>query len=238
MPVHLFGQMADMDAIADIAGRHGIPVIEDAAQAIGAESHGRRAGSIGSMGCFSFFPSKNLGGFGDGGMVTTDREELAQRLRHLRVHGAKNKYFNEVVGGNFRLDALQAAVLRVKLKHLDRWTEGRQRNAQIYCRLFEGAGSVVAPVEPPNSRHIYNQFVLRCANRDGLLAHLKNEGIGAEVYYPVPLHMQTCFAELGYRKGDFPVSEQAAAECLAIPVYPELTEGMLKQVADTILEFY
>jgi dTDP-4-amino-4,6-dideoxygalactose transaminase len=171
-------------------------------------------------------------------MVTTDREELAQRLRHLRVHGAKNKYFNEVVGGNFRLDALQAAVLRVKLKHLDRWTEGRQRNAQIYCRLFEGAGSVVAPVEPPNSRHIYNQFVLRCANRDGLLAHLKNEGIGAEVYYPVPLHMQTCFAELGYRKGDFPVSEQAAAECLAIPVYPELTEGMLKQVADTILEFY
>ncbi len=241
LPVHLYGQMADMAAIMAIAARHDIPVIEDAAQAIGSEEEGRRAGSIGNLGCFSFFPSKNLGGFGDGGMVVTNDEALAQKMTLLRGHGAKPKYYHKVVGGNFRLDALQAAVLRVKLQHLDDWTAGRQANAAIYRQLFQelGLDEVVGlPVERPNVRHIYNQFIIRCPQRDELMAHLKEHQIGCEIYYPVPMHVQECFADLGYGQGDFPHSEAAAAETLAIPVYPELTATMQRTVVETIAAFY
>lgn len=233
IPVHLFGQMADMEAIDDIAQRHKLAVIEDAAQAIGAERHGRRAGSIGSMGCFSFFPSKNLGGFGDGGMVTTNDSGCADNLRRLRGHGSRTKYYNEVVGGNFRLDEIQAAVLRVKLKYLDRWTEGRQRNAALYRELL--GDRVVLPAELPESRHIYNQFVIRSSSRDDLMAHLKNEGVGTEIYYPLPLHLQPCFSQLGYSPGAFPASEAAARESLALPIYPELAAGDIRMVARAVL---
>jgi dTDP-4-amino-4,6-dideoxygalactose transaminase len=240
IPVHLFGQMADMDPIMDVAKRHNLIVIEDAAQAIGSEDKGRRAGSIGHMGCLSFFPSKNLGGFGDGGMVVTNDARLAEQLNLLRAHGAKPKYYHKVVGGNFRLDAIQAAVLRVKLKYLDSWTEGRQRNAAIYRRLFQEANvtAVTLPTELANVRHIYNQFVIRCPRRDALMAHLKKHQIGCEVYYPVPMHVQDCFADLGYKAGDFPLSEAAANESLAIPIYPELTETMLRTVVEAIANFY
>jgi four helix bundle protein len=260
MPVHLYGQMADMDPIMDIAQRHGLVVIEDAAQAIGSEYKGRRAGSIGHMGCFSFFPSKNLGGFGDGGMVTTNDAALAERIRLLRGHGAHPKYYHKLIGGNFRLDALQAAVLRVKLKYLDDWTAGRQRNAATYRRLFAEAGltidppscltagcharnkgdctlppgRVVLPVEAPDRRHIYNQFVIRVAQRDQVMAALKARQIGHEIYYPVPLHLQECFAYLGQRPGDLPASECAAAETLALPIYPELTDAMLAAVVEAV----
>jgi len=260
MPVHLYGQMADMDPIMDIAQRHGLVVIEDAAQAIGSEYKGRRAGSIGHMGCFSFFPSKNLGGFGDGGMVTTNDAALAERIRLLRGHGAHPKYYHKLIGGNFRLDALQAAVLRVKLKYLDDWTAGRQRNAATYRRLFAEAGltidppscltagcharnkgdctlppgRVVLPVEAPDRRHIYNQFVIRMAQRDRVMAALKARRIGHEIYYPVPLHLQECFAYLGQRPGDLPASECAAAETLALPIYPELTDAMLAAVVEAV----
>ncbi|WP_198136411.1 DegT/DnrJ/EryC1/StrS aminotransferase family protein [Roseiflexus sp. RS-1] len=260
MPVHLYGQMADMDPIMDIAQRHGLVVIEDAAQAIGSEYKGRRAGSIGHMGCFSFFPSKNLGGFGDGGMVTTNDAALAERIRLLRGHGAHPKYYHKLIGGNFRLDALQAAVLRVKLKYLDDWTAGRQRNAATYRRLFAEAGltidppscltagcharnkgdctlppgRVVLPVEAPDRRHIYNQFVIRMAQRDRVMAALKARQIGHEIYYPVPLHLQECFAYLGQRPGDLPASECAAAETLALPIYPELTDAMLAAVVEAV----
>lgn len=241
MPVHLYGQMADMDPIMAVAEQHHLPVIEDAAQAIGSEYKGRRAGAIGQMGCFSFFPSKNLGGFGDGGMVVTNDPALAEKLTLLRGHGAKPKYYHKVVGGNFRLDALQAAVLRVKLPHLDAWTAGRQRNAATYRRLFAEAGLdgvIGLPVEMPNVRHIYNQFVIRCPQRDELMAHLKRQEIGHEVYYPVPMHLQECFADLGYHQGDFPHSEAAANETLAIPIYPELTEAMQRTVVAQIAAFY
>lgn len=241
LPVHLYGQMADMQPILDVGLRHNIPVIEDAAQAIGAEYQGHRAGSLGMMGCFSFFPSKNLGGFGDGGMIVTDNAELADKLTLLRGHGARAKYYHKVVGGNFRLDALQAAVLRVKLQYLDRWTAGRQRNAAIYRRLFSefGLDEVIGlPVQRENTRHIYNQFVIRCPRRDALMAHLKAEQIGCEIYYPVPMHLQECFATLGYQRGDFPESEKAADATLAIPIYPELTEAMQRRVVKTIAAFY
>jgi dTDP-4-amino-4,6-dideoxygalactose transaminase len=241
IPVHLFGQMADMEGIMDVAKRHNLIVIEDAAQAIGSEDKGRRAGSIGHMGCFSFFPSKNLGGFGDGGMVVTNDAKLAEQLNLLRAHGAKPKYYHKVVGGNFRLDAMQAAILRIKLKYLDGWTEGRQRNAAMYRRLFQEAGLdkiVGLPVELPNTRHIYNQFVVRFPERDKLMEHLKKHQIGCEVYYPVPMHVQECFADLGYKAGDFPLSEAAANESLAIPIYPELTEAMLRSVVHAIGAFY
>lgn len=241
MPVHLYGQMADMDPIMAVADRHGLPVIEDAAQAIGSEYKGRRAGSIGHIGCFSFFPSKNLGGFGDGGMVVTNDSALAEQLTLLRGHGAKPKYYHKFVGGNFRLDALQAAVLRVKLPHLDDWTAGRQRNAAHYRQLFAEIGLtevIGLPVELPDVRHIYNQFVIRCNQRDGLMAHLKQHEIGSEIYYPVPMHLQECFADLGYHQGDFPESERAAKETLALPIYPELTEEMLRTVVDVIARFY
>ncbi len=248
IPVHLFGQMAEMDPIKDLASSRGITIIEDAAQAIGAEYHGRRAGSLGSMGTFSFFPSKNLGCFGDGGMVTTHDEGLARHLKILRNHGASPKYYHRFVGGNFRLDALQAAILRVKLRHLDGWTQARQRNAETYRLLFVDAGlassdgregyPIVLPHEAPARRHIYNQFVVRAADRDRLLEHLRSSGIGHEVYYPVSLHLQECFRGLGYREGDFPESERAARETVALPIFPELTRPMQEAVVSVIAAFY
>lgn len=243
MPVHLFGQMADMDAFMDIAARHNLYVIEDAAQAIGSEYQGRRAGSIGHFGCFSFFPSKNLGCFGDGGLVTAQDADLAERVRLMRGHGANPKYYHKEVGGNFRLDALQAAVLRVKLPHLDAWSAGRQHNAADYRQRFTETGLVESgriglPVEAPHRRHIYNQFILRCERRDELLKHLKTRQIGTEVYYPVPLHLQECFASLGYQRGDFPHSERAALETLAIPIYPELTADQRAAVVAAMSDFY
>jgi dTDP-4-amino-4,6-dideoxygalactose transaminase len=227
--------MARIDAIVDIASRHGIPVIEDAAQAIGSEYRGRRAGSRGHLGCFSFYPTKNLGGFGDGGMVTTNDQSLAERVRMLRVHGYRTKYHNAIVGGNFRLDEIQAAILRVKLKYLDRWTESRRRNAALYRDLLPAA--VSAPADDPDGRHIYNQFVVRYKHRDELMKWMKDRSIGSEIYYPVPLHLQECFDSLGGKPGDFPESERASNETLALPIYPELTGEMLAHVAATIREF-
>jgi dTDP-4-amino-4,6-dideoxygalactose transaminase len=240
MPVHLYGQMADMDPIMDIAARHNLHVIEDAAQAIGAEYRGRRAGSIGHFGCFSFFPSKNLGGFGDGGMVTAQDEKLAHDARLLRNHGAEPKYYHKVVGGNFRLDALQAAVLRIKLTYLDGWTAGRQRNAARYRALFaeRKLADIVLPAELPERRHIYNQFVIRTTRRDAVMAELKARKIGHEIYYPVPLHLQECFGGLGYRAGSLPESERAANETLALPIYPELTEEMQAAIVDAVAAAY
>jgi dTDP-4-amino-4,6-dideoxygalactose transaminase len=250
IPVHLYGQMAEMDPIMEIAKKHSLAVIEDGAQAIGAEYKGRRAGSVGHYGCFSFFPSKNLGGAGDGGMVTVkEDDDRAERLRVMRGHGGKPKYYHSVIGGNFRLDTLQAAVLIVKLRHLDGWTAGRQKNADTYRRLFREAGVVVGladmkgrkglvlPEELPGRRHIYNQFVIRVDRRDDLRAHLKEKGIGNEVYYPVPFHMQKCYAGLGYKEGDFPASECAARESLALPIYPELTDEMIAEVVGVVAGF-
>jgi dTDP-4-amino-4,6-dideoxygalactose transaminase len=240
MPVHLVGQCVEMDAILDIARRHNLPVIEDAAQAIGADYHGRRAGTMGTIGCFSFFPSKNLGGAGDGGLLTTEDDRLAARLKILRVHGMEPKYYHHEVGINSRLDALQAAVLRVKLKYLDQWTDARTRNAERYDALFAEAGlnEVVTPTTTEGMRHIYNQYTIRAARRDELLAHLKAAGVGAEIYYPVPLHLQECFAYLGYRAGDLPESERAAREALSLPIYPELTAEMQEVVVARIGDFY
>ena len=238
MPVHLFGQMVDMDRLMEIATRHHLPVIEDAAQAIGAEHKGRRAGSIGDLGCFSFFPSKNLGGFGDGGMVTAQDPALADRVQLLRGHGMRPKYYHQFIGGNFRLDALQAAVLRVKLKYLDGWSEARQRNAATYRRLFAQAGisSVALPVEAPDRRHIYNQFVIRVPHRDKVIQTLRDAQIGVEIYYPVPIHLQECFRYLGYREGDLPASEAAARETVAVPIYPELGEDRIERVVQVICQ--
>ncbi len=240
MPVHLFGRCADMEPILDVARQHELPVVEDAAQALGArDERGRSAGAIGTIGCFSFFPSKNLGAFGDGGMVVTNDEQLGELLRILRVHGAKPKYYHKVVGGNFRLDALQAAVLAVKLPHLAAWARGRRTNADEYRRLFAEAGlddRVSLPVDAEG--HVYNQFVIRVEERDRLQAHLRSRNIGTEVYYPVPLHLQECFAELGHAVGDFPISEAAARQTLALPVYPELSAAQLGYVVDSIAEFY
>jgi dTDP-4-amino-4,6-dideoxygalactose transaminase len=240
MPVHLFGQCADIDSILDIVAERQVTVIEDAAQAIGAmDARGRAAGTIGNMGCFSFFPSKNLGAFGDGGMAVTNDSGLAETLRVLRVHGGKPKYYHRIVGGNFRLDALQAAVLRVKLKYLPHWTEARRRNAQRYRELFEEARLLEWVVPPPDSAgHIYNQFVIRCAQRDRLQAFLRERGVETEIYYPVPLHLQECFSDLGYREGDFPHVEAAALEVLALPIYPELTEEQQTFVVQQIHKFY
>jgi dTDP-4-amino-4,6-dideoxygalactose transaminase len=242
MPVHLFGQCAEMDPVLEIAQRHGLVVIEDAAQAIGAEYKGRRAGSMGHYGCFSFFPSKNLGGGGDGGMVVTQDAGRAEKLKIFRVHGSKPKYYHKVIGGNFRLDALQAAIVGAKLPHLDAWTAGRQANARRYRQLFQEAGLVqsglvVLPYEAPERRHIYNQFVIRVPRRDELRKHLADQGIGTEIYYPVPLHVQECFRYLGYREGDCPHSEAAARDTVALPIYPELTEEQIHYVVDAIRAF-
>ena len=240
LPVHLFGRCADMESILTAANEHGIYVIEDAAQALGARDElGRQAGTIGDIGCFSFFPSKNLGAFGDGGMMVTNDPALADTLRVLRVHGSKPKYYHQIVGGNFRLDALQAAVLRVKLKYLPGWTEARRTNAQRYRPLFEemhlGEWSALPEGSPG---HIYNQFVVRFVDRDRLQLFLKDRGVETEVYYPLPLHQQECFHGLGYREGDFPQAEGAARESLALPVYPELTEDQQRYVVSQVREFY
>src|SRR5579884_656224 len=232
IPVHLFGACADMDALHSLVAGKDICVIEDAAQAIGSEYKWRRAGALGDIACFSFFPSKNLGAFGDGGILTTNDDGLAERLCALRVHGTRKKYYHDWIGVNSRLDTLQAAVLRVKLRHLDSWTAGRQRNADLYRQYIrEMAIPVVAPaVKPYQSRHIYNQFVIVGERRDRLQAFLKEHGIGTEVYYPLPMHLQTCFSNLGYRAGDFPVSERLAGESLALPVYPELAPEDIEHV--------
>lgn len=241
IPVHLYGRMADMDPIMDVAREHGPAVIEDAAQSIGSfDDKDRQAGSIGDYGCFSFFPSKNLGAFGDGGMVITDDDRRAELVRRLRVHGGKPKYYHSIVGGNFRLDAIQAAVLRVKFPHLPAWTEARRENADRYRELFLDAGigdQVVLPDDVPG--HIYNQFVLDVGpRRDELREFLKSHGIGNEVYYPVPLHLQECFWDLGYGEGDFPHAEKAANQTVAIPVYPELTDDQQRYVVDKVVEFF
>ena len=240
LPVHLYGLSADMDPILAVAARHGIPVIEDAAQAIGATYKGRPAGGIGAVGCFSFFPSKNLGALGDAGLLTTNDTALAHKAALLRNHGMEPKYYHHIVGANFRMDAIQAAVLRVKAPHLTAWTEARRMNAQRYARLFHEAGvedRVTLPVEPAGYRHIFNQFVIRTAGRDGLKAYLDRKQIGNEIYYPVPFHLQPCFAYLGYRRGDFPVAERAANESLAIPIYSELTTEQQQTIVEAIAEF-
>jgi dTDP-4-amino-4,6-dideoxygalactose transaminase len=255
MPVDLFGQVADMDAMLELGRELNVPVIEDAAQAIGAEDvTGARAGSKALIGCFSFFPSKNLGAFGDGGVCTTNDSQLSELLGILRVHGSKPKYYHRIVGLNSRLDALQAAVLKVKLKYLDAWTQGRQRNADHYSTLFHAAGAETSAVPmhenaglplrtpepaPAGARHIYNQYVIRVPAeiRDDLRAELKEKGVGTEVYYPVPLHLQECFSRLGYQKGDLPHSEGAADQTIALPIYAELTEAQRNHVAETIISF-
>ena len=235
MPVHLYGQMCDMDPIMSIAARHNLYVIEDAAQAITATHKGRSAGTIGTTGCFSFFPSKNLGAAGDGGMIVTNDEKLYAKISMIRAHGAKPKYYHKYVGGNFRLDPLQAAILLVKLPHLGEWTAARQRNAAYYNSKFEGT-SVVTPFIDGHCETIYNQYVIRVPERDQVADHLKQIGIATEIYYPLPMHMQECFQDLGYQAGDFPEAEKAAREVLAIPCYPELSTEMLAYVADGVLE--
>lgn len=241
LPVHLFGGCADMDPLGEVSREHGLFVIEDAAQAIGAEYNGRRAGSLGHIGCFSFYPSKNLGGAGEGGLLTTNDSLLADRLTALRVHGQRaGGYLHEWVGVNSRLDALQAAILRVKFRHLDEWTERRISNAALYREIIAQLGlPLVAQAQTAyQNRHVYNQFVVRCPNRDELRAHLSERGIGSEVYYPLPLHLQQCFRELGYRTGDFPVSERLAQETLALPVNPEVSAEDIGQVCEAIAAFY
>ncbi|HWN10348.1 MAG TPA: DegT/DnrJ/EryC1/StrS family aminotransferase [Pyrinomonadaceae bacterium] len=241
MPVHLYGQCADMDSILSTAARHGLPVIEDAAQAIGAENRGRRAGSMSQVGCFSFYPTKNLGGAGDGGMLITNEESLAERLRRLRVHGGATEYHHDEVGINSRLDAVQAAILRVKLKRLDEWSEARRRKAQSYSELLRGADlsvEVVAPFVGEEARHIFHQYVVRIPqHRDAMIKHLADHGVGSKVYYPVPLHLQNCFAFLGYNAGAFPKTEAAALETLALPCFPELTEEQQRYVVEVLTKF-
>lgn len=240
MPVHLYGLCADMAPIMDVATRHRLPVIEDAAQAIGSTCQGRPAGGIGALGCFSFFPSKNLGAFGDAGLVTSNDAALARRVALLRTHGMEPRYYHQVVGGNFRMDALQAAVLRVKAPHLEAWTEARRLNATRYAALFAEAGlqdRVVLPTTPAGFRHIFNQFVIRVPRRDALKAFLDSRGIGNEVYYPVPFHLQPCFASLGYTRGAFPHAEEAAAQTIAIPIYSELSLEQQRTVVSAIAEF-
>lgn len=241
IPVHLYGQAANMQPIMDIAQKHGLAVIEDAAQAIGAEclinGAAKRVCSIGDYGCLSFFPSKNLGAFGDAGMVTTMNKTKADRIHSLRNHGMEPKYYHQFVGGNFRMDALQAVVLNVKIKYLDQWTDARQKNAARYDKLFNGVEGITTPAEASwSARHVRNQYVIRIAGgkRQKVWDGLKNAGVGCDVYYPVPLHMQECFKEFGYRKGEFPESEKAAMETLAIPVFPDLTEEQQIYVADTV----
>jgi len=245
IPVHLYGQMADMDAVMAVAEKHGFVVIEDAAQAIGAESKGRRAGSIGHYGCFSFFPSKNLGAAGDGGMIVTNDAKRAEKLKCLRAHGSKPKYHHKIIGGNFRLDALQAAIVYAKLRHLDEWTAARQQNSKKYDQFFAeaglatdggGLGNIGLP-KVVRERHIFNQYVIRISRRDQLQAFLQQRGIGTEVYYPIPMHLQECFAYLGHGVGAYAQSERAAKETLALPIYPELSEAQLRYVVESVGDF-
>jgi dTDP-4-amino-4,6-dideoxygalactose transaminase len=250
LPVHLAGQTADMDQILAIAKKHGLFVIEDACQAIGADYKGKRTGSMGDLGCFSFFPSKNLGGYGDSGLVTTNNTELAEKILLLRNHGQQPKYNNKLVGGNFRMDAIQAAILGVKLKYLEAWTEARRMHAVTYRKLFSKkkfsgeldefyrSKGLVLPTETGYGRHIYHLYILRVHNRDQLLIFLRNNQISCEIYYPIPLHLQECLRYLSYKQGDFPNSESSATETLSIPIYPELTDEMLCRVVDTIEKFY
>jgi dTDP-4-amino-4,6-dideoxygalactose transaminase len=248
IPVHLFGQCAAMDPILATAKKHNLAVIEDAAQSIGADYHGKRSGSIGTMGIFSFFPSKNLGGFGDGGMVITHDQALYEKLKILRVHGSAPKYYHKIIGGNFRLDALQAAVLLVKLAKLDDWSLQRRRNAEYYNRKLRMTGLVERglAIRPDpvyaeggdRNFHIYNHYTIKVKDRDKLRAHLTEKHIGTEIYYPVPLHLQECFKDLGYKKGDFPMAEDAAQNVVSIPIYPELTEAQKEYVVRSIEEFY
>lgn len=241
IPVHLYGQCAEMEPIIKISKKYKLAVIEDAAQTIGATYKGKMAGSIGDFGSLSFYPSKNLGGFGDGGMVTTNNEKLAEKVRILRVHGSKPKYYHKMVGINSRLDELQAAVLRIKLKYLEAWTNKRIERAEGYDALFKHAGLldiVSLPVRRAYNRHVFNQYIVRVKKRDALRNYLAKEGIGTEIYYPVPLHLQQCFKYLGYKKGDFPASEKAARETLALPIYPELTPEEQGYVVSKVAEFY
>ncbi len=240
-PVHLYGQCAEMDELNEISKKYDVPIVEDAAQAIGAEDGGKRAGAMSEIGCFSFYPSKNLGGMGDGGMMTSDDEAWANKLKALRVHGSEERYYHKYVGLNSRLDGFQGAVLRVKLKYLDAWTDKRQANADNYRRLFENAGlteQIILPFERENVRHIYNQYVVRVPHkRDELRAFLTANEIGTDIYYPVPLHLQECFAYLGYRANDFPESEKASQETIALPIFPELSAEQLEFVVEKISEF-
>ena len=241
MPVHLYGQLCDMTALMDLARRFGLKVIEDAAQAIGArDAEGRHAGSFGDVGCFSFFPTKNLGAFGDAGMCVAQDAALAEHMEVLRVHGGKPKYHHAFIGGNFRIDELQAAVLNIKLDYLEDWSAKRALNARYYDQAFERKSleAVRTPVARPGHHHIYNQYIVRVRDRDSLREHLSANGVGTEIYYPIPLHLQRCFAYLGHAPGDFPQSERAAQETLALPIYPELTEQQLQYVVDTLAAFY
>src|SRR5687768_17192948 len=241
MPVHIYGQCADMDALLALGERHGLPIIEDAAQAIGATDRGRPAGSMGAIGCFSFYPTKNLGGAGDGGIVTTNDEQLAQRLKRLRAHGGITEYQHTEVGINSRLDELQAAVLNVKLSRLDSWSDERVQKAALYTQLLSEADlsfEVVTPFVRPGCRHIFHQYVVRVPrHRDALMDHLRERGVGTKVYYPIPLHRQECFSYLGYKEGAFPEAERAAAETFALPAYPELSEAQQVYVVDSIKSF-
>jgi len=240
LPVHLYGQCVDMDPVLDLAQKNNLVVIEDAAQTIGSEYKGRRAGSMGDYGCFSFFPTKNLGGFGDGGMVTMNSEELYEQVKILRVHGSHPKYYHKMIGGNFRLDAIQSAVVLAKLKYLDKWTEKRRANAQTYNRLFKEMGitdSLTLPSEVI-PHHVYNQYVIRVKDkRDELRSFLGENNISTEIYYPLPLHLQDCYLSLGYKKGNLPESEKAADETIALPIFPELTTDQLEYVVATITHF-
>ena len=256
IPVHLYGQSCEMDKIMDIARKHNLKVVEDGAQAIGVQyKDGRRVGTIGDIGCYSFFPSKNLGCFGDGGLVVSNDDELGEKLRILRVHGGKPKYFHKIIGGNFRLDAIQAAVLNVKLPHLDDWSAQRRGNAELYTKLFIEAGlaestgktrfddknklllpEAVYKDSGVKNYHIYNQYIIRVQGRDAIRKHLSDSSIGSEIYYPVPFHLQECFSSLGYKKGDFPLAEEAADDSIALPIYPELTEEQQKFVVEKIAE--
>jgi len=258
IPVHLYGQSADMQAIMEIADKHNLKVVEDGAQAIGVQyKDGRSVGTIGDAGCFSFFPSKNLGGYGDGGMITTNDDELAEKIRIMRVHGGAPKYYHKIIGGNFRLDAIQAAVLRVKLPHLDKWSARRRENAGIYKKYFIELGlnsgdnsleysdqnNVLLPNTVYNNfglknHHIFNQYIIRVKQRDSLINYLRNKNIGCEIYYPVPFHKQECFANLDFNSNDFPNSDIAAAETIALPVFPELKEKQIKYIVDSIAEFF
>ena len=238
MPVHLYGQVAEMDEIGEIAMRHGIPIVEDAAQAIGAEYKGRKAGQFGAAGCFSFFPSKNLGAYGDGGFITTDDDKLADLIRKLRVHGSKPKYYHSVVGYNSRLDTLQASILLVKMNYLPLWHEARRQKADIYNRLLKDVKQVTTPFVRDYNYHIYHQYTLLAENRDGLKEHLKAREIGFDTYYPLPLHLQECYRELNYKPGDLPVAESLAHMAISLPVFPELREDEQEYVAGAIKEFY
>jgi len=248
IPVHLFGQIADMDSIIEIANKNNLSVLEDAAQAIGAEYKGRKAGSIGNIGAFSFFPSKNLGGYGDGGMIVTNDEDLFETAKILRVHGSKPKYYHKIVGGNFRLDSLQASILNIKLKYLDQWSQKRRENAEYYNEKFKESGLIedgyiITPVANyinylDKNFHIYNQYTLITKHRNKLREFLKENGVGTEIYYPVPQHLQECFCDLGYKKGDFPISEKTAETVLSIPIYPELNYDQKNYIIQKISEFY